>query len=115
MMNFIQLDVVDSRDIQELFDLAGKNENIDIIQGKNFSGDITTIELYISMAVNVMAVVVPLLKTLIKQNKLSSLKINGDKIELINVSEELIEKVLEQKLKISEEMTNETQAEDRLC
>ena len=97
-MNQIQLDVKNPADVQALFELADNNEDVEVIQEKNFSGDITTIELYISMAVNVVALVVPLIKTFIKQGKLSSLVINGDKIELKNVSQELIEKVIEKKL-----------------
>ena len=39
-------------------------------------------------------VVIPVIKTIIKQNKVSSLKIDGEKIEVTNVSQELIESIL---------------------
>lgn len=58
----VELEVDSLEDVHELFDLADNNENIDIITQKNFNGDVTTIELYISLAVNVIAVVVPVEK-----------------------------------------------------
>lgn len=94
----IQMEFANMDDVNPLRELADSSEDIDMIQEKNFSGDITLVELYISLAVNVVALVVPVLKTLIKQKKVSSLKIDGDKIELSNVSDELIEKVLSEKL-----------------
>ncbi len=94
----IQMELANMDDANPLFELADSSEDIDIIHEKNFSGDITVVELYISLAINVVALVVPILKTLIKQKKVSSLKIDGDKIELSNVSDELIEKVLSKKL-----------------
>lgn len=94
----IQMEFANMDDVNPLRELADSSEDIDMIQEKNFSGDITLVELYISLAVNVVAFVVPVLKTLIKQKKVSSLKIDGDKIELSNVSDELIEKVLSEKL-----------------
>ena len=96
----IQMEFANIDDANPLFELADSSGDIEIIQGKNFSGDITTVELYISLAVNIATLVVPILKALIKQKKVSSIKIDGDKIELSNVSDELIEKVLDKKLGI---------------
>ena len=94
----IQMEFTNMDDANPLLELVDSSEDIEIIQEKNFSGDITTVELYISLAVNVVTLVVPILKALIKQKKVSSIKIDGDKIELSNVSDELIEKVLNKKL-----------------
>lgn len=94
----VELEVDSLEDVHELFDLADKNENIDIITQKNFNGDVTTIELYISLAVNVIAVVVPVINALISQRRVSSLKIDGDKIEVENVTQDLIEKILNENL-----------------
>ncbi len=94
----VELEVDSLEDVHELFDLADKNENIDIITQKNFNGDVTTIELYISLAVNVIAVVVPVINALISQRRVSSVKIDGDKIEVENVTQDLIEKILNENL-----------------
>lgn len=94
----VELEVDSLEDVHELFDLADNNENIDIITQKNFNGDVTTIELYISLAVNVIAVVVPVINALISQRRVSSLKIDGDKIEVENVTQDLIEKILNENL-----------------
>lgn len=94
----VELEVDSLEDVHELFDLADNNENIDIITQKNFNGDVTTIELYISLAVNVIAVVVPVINALISQRRVSSLKIDGNKIEVENVTQDLIEKILNENL-----------------
>lgn len=97
-MHQLHMDFRKTEDAKPLFALAENNEDIEIIQEKNFSGDITTIELYISMSINVIMAVFSVIKTLIKRNKISSLKINGDKIEVNNVTQDLVEKIIEQKL-----------------
>lgn len=94
----VELEVDSLEDVHELFDLADNNENIDIITQKNFNGDVTTIELYISLAVNVIAVVVPVINALISQRRVSSLRIDGNKIEVENVTQDLIEKILNENL-----------------
>ena len=97
----IKMEFSDLDNASELFKLANSSEDIEIVQEKNFSGDITTIELYISLAINILTLVAPVLKTLIKQRKVSSMKIDGEKIELTNVSTELIEKIVDEKLGIA--------------
>lgn len=92
----VELEVGSLEDVHELFDMADNNENIDLITQKNFNGDVTTIELYISLAVNVIAVVVPVINALISQRRVSSLKIDGKKIEVENVTQDLIEKILKE-------------------
>ena len=92
----VELEVDSLEDVHELFDLADNNENIDLITQKNFSGDVTTIELYISLAVNVIAVVVPVINALISQRRVSSVKIDDNKIEVENVTQDLIEKILKE-------------------
>ena len=92
----VELEVDSFEDVPELFDLADNNENIDLITQKNFNGDVTTIELYISLAVNVIAVVVPVINALISQRRVSSLKIDDKKIEVENVTQDLIEKILKE-------------------
>lgn len=97
-MNIFKFEFENIGDANNLFELANSNENIEIIQEKNFSGDITTIELYVSMGINVIAIVVPIIKTLIKNHKISSVTIDGDKIEAKNISEELAEKIIIDKI-----------------
>lgn len=97
-MHKIEIEIDEVEYASELIRLAETNEDIDIITEKNFNGDLTTIELYISLTINVVAVLLPIIKSLIKHNKISTLKIDGQKIEINNVSQELIEKILMQKM-----------------
>lgn len=99
-MHKIEIEMDEVEYASELIRLAETNEDMDIITEKNFSGDLTTIELYISLTINVVTVLVPIIKSLIKHKKISSLKIDGQKIEVNNVSQKLIEKILKQKMEI---------------
>ena len=99
-MHKIEIEMDEVEYASELIRLAETNEDMDIITEKNFSGDLTTIELYISLTINVVTVLVPIIKSLIKHKKISSLKIDGQKIEVNNVSQELIEKILKEKMEI---------------
>lgn len=99
-MHKIEIEMDEVEYASELIRLAETNEDMDIITEKNFSGDLTTIELYISLTINVVTVLVPIIKSLIKHKKISSLKIDGQKIEVNNVSQELIEKILKGKMEI---------------
>lgn len=99
-MHKIEIEMDEVEYASELIRLAETNEDMDIITEKNFSGDLTTIELYISLTINVVTVLVPIIKSLIKHKKISSLKIDGQKIEVNNVSQELIEKILKLKMEI---------------
>ena len=103
----IEIAVTEIESAGELFKIAEEDDNIDIITEKNFNGDITTIELYISLALSTLAVIVPIIKAMIKKNKVSSLKLNGDKIEIENVSQELIEKILVEKGLLKKDELNE--------
>lgn len=97
-MNVIKIDFWEPNDASELIGIAKENEGIDTIQEKNFSGDITTLELYISLGVNVLTIIVSVINTLIQKKKISSIKINGEAIEINNVSQDMVEKVLNAKL-----------------
>lgn len=99
-MHKIEIETDEVEHVAELIKLAETNDEMDIITEKSFSGDLTTIELYISLTVNLVTVLVPIIKSLIKHKKISSLKIDDQKIEVNNVSQELIEKILKQKMEI---------------
>ena len=99
-MHKIEIEMDEVEYASELLRLAETNDEMDIITEKNFSGDLTTIELYISLTVNLVTILVPIIKSLIKHKKISSLKIDGQKIEVNNVSQELIEKILKQKMEM---------------
>ncbi len=101
-MNVIKIDLWDPNDASELIKIAKENEGIDTVQEKNFSGDITTLELYISLGVNVLTIIVSVINTLIEKKKVSSIKIDGEAVEINNVSQDLIEKVINAKLNIPE-------------
>lgn len=61
-MHKIEIEMDEVEYASELIRLAETNEDMDIITEKNFSGDLTTIELYISLTINVVTVLVPILK-----------------------------------------------------
>lgn len=92
-MHKIELTIDEIRDAKELFELADRNEDITITRGDDFIAgeDLTSIGLTISLAVNVITVIAPIIEQLIKQKKVSSIKIDGKKIEVTNVSRDLIE------------------------
>lgn len=93
-MHQIQIETLDFSVLSELESYFDNNENIDIIQGRNFSGDLTNIELYFRLATDVIVVLTPIITLLIQKKRISSIKIDGNKIELENVSHELAEEAL---------------------
>lgn len=97
-MTIINLKFEDINEAADLINLADSSEDIEIIKEKNFSGDITTVELYVTLGINIITVIVPIIKSLIDKHKVSCLKIDGETIELNNVSEQLVEKILIEKL-----------------
>ena len=97
-MHKIELEIDELEYAFELLKLAEENEDIDLITEKNFTGDLTMIELYISLSLNVITLIVPIIKALIKQKRVSSLKIDGEKIEVTNVSQDLVETILREKM-----------------
>ncbi len=94
-MNLIEIDALDSEVFNLLKKEIGDNENIDIIQGKNFSGNISNIEVYASLAVSVISTITPIVLYLINKHRISSIKIDGDKLEITNASETITKKVIE--------------------
>ena len=80
-MHKIELTIDEIRDAKELFELADRNEDITITRGDDFIAgeDLTSIGLTISLAVNVITVIAPIIEQLIKQKKVSSIKIDGKK------------------------------------
>ena len=89
----IEIELIVKGETPELFSLP--REEVTVATEKNFNGDLTTIELYISEGLNILFLIVSLIKSYIKQKKVSSLVLDKDKIELHNVSEETIMKVLD--------------------
>jgi len=94
----IKMEFNDIEDAGDILKLAEDNEEIDVIREKNFNGDITIIELYISAAINVITLTSTIINTLIKEKKISSLSIDGDKIDVKNVPTELLKSIIEKKL-----------------
>ena len=92
-MHQIQIETIYTSLFQELQNIL-QDSNIDIIQGRNFSGDLTNIEIYIPHIVTAINIVVPVVIKLIKKNRVSSVKIDGKKIELKNVSNMVAEEAL---------------------
>ena len=83
----IEIEIEEMEDIRELMQMEEENDEIDIITEKNFTGDITKIEVFIGA----LEILIPLVRSLIKNKKVSSMKLDGEKIELKNVSEELLQ------------------------
>lgn len=98
MLHQIEIAFLNQEDATEILSLAERYDEIEAIHEKNFTGDVTTIELYVSVAVNVLALVSSTVTSLIAKKKTSSVKIDGEKIEVTNVSEELIKQIVESKL-----------------
>ena len=93
-MHQIQIETLDYSVLNELRLSLGDNEDIEIIQGRDFSGDLTNIELYFRLVTDAIAVLSPIITMLIQKKRISSIKIDGDKIELVNVSHEVAEEAL---------------------
>ena len=91
----IQMVVEESEIVEKFYELAETYEELDVIEEKSFNGDLTTITLYISLTGNIIAILVPIIKTLIEQRKVSKLKMDKEKIELENVSEGLIKQLIQ--------------------
>ena len=64
-MHKIEIEVYEIECADGLFKLAENNDDIDIIKEKNFNGDITTIEVYVGLAVSIIVAVTPILKGMI--------------------------------------------------
>lgn len=105
MLHQIQLEVTKLDDAKDFFEMEKEYDGIAIIQEKSFSGDITIIELYISAAINVLTIVGITLNALIKKKKVSTLIIDGERIEIKNVSEKLIERTITSKLNQNTQQT----------
>lgn len=74
-MNIIEIDAFDSEVFHTLQKVIGDNENIDIIQGKNFSGNISNIEIYAPLVVSVISAITPIVLSLISKHRISSIKL----------------------------------------
>ena len=98
MLHQIQIEFHNPEDARDILSLAEQYDDITAIEEKSFTGDVTTIELYVSIAINVLTIVGAAVNALIAKKKVSSVKIDGDKIELNNVSEDLIKRIVERKL-----------------
>lgn len=101
MLHHIQIEFNNPDDAKEILTLAEKYDEITAIEEKSFTGNVTTIELYVSVAINILTIVGAAVNALIAKKKVSSVKIDGDKIELNNVSEDLIKRIIESKLGIN--------------
>lgn len=73
-----------------------------ILFRKRISAEILLLWSYICLGVNVITIIVSVINTLIQKKKVSSIKVNGETIEIKNVSQDLIEKVLNAKLQLTE-------------
>lgn len=97
-MHQIIIETTNRKDAEEVARMLNEIDNVDVIVGRNFSGEISTIEIYLPLITSVLVAVTPIITSLINKHKMSSIKIDGDKIELTNVSSELAEDVLKQYL-----------------
>lgn len=105
MLHQIQIEFNNPEDVRELLSLAEQYDDITAIEEKSFTGDVTTIELYVSVAINILTIVGAAVNALIAKKKVSSVMIDEDKIELNNVSEDLIKRIVERKLWLDAEMS----------
>lgn len=94
-MHLIEIETYDSEVFEILKKVTDDNENMDIIQGKNFSGNISNIEIYAPLIISVISTITPILMTLINKHRISSIKIDGDKLDISNASEKITKLVVE--------------------
>ncbi len=98
-MHQIIIETTNRKAAEEAARVLNEIDNVDVIEGRNFSGEISTIEIYLPLITSVIVAVVPIITALINKHKMSSIKIDGNKLELTNISSELAENVLRQYLK----------------
>lgn len=98
-MHQIIIETTNRKAAEEAARVLNEIDNVDVIEGRNFSGEISTIEIYLPLITSVIVAVVPIITSLINKHKMSSIKIDGNKLELTNISSELAENVLRQYLK----------------
>ena len=79
MLHQIQVEFHNPEDAREVLSLAEQYDDITAIEEKSFTGDVTTIELYVSVAINVLTIVGAAINALIAKKKGSSVKTNGEK------------------------------------
>ena len=97
-MHQIQIETFNSEVIEALKNLAKEHPNIDIIQSKNFSGDLTCIEVYLPLITATIIAITPIIIEYIKNKKISSVKIDGKKIEFENISEKTAKEFMQEYL-----------------
>lgn len=98
-MHQIIIETTNRKAAEEAARVLNEIDNVDVIEGRNFSGEISTIEIYLPLITSVIVAVVPIITSLINKHKMSSIKIDGNKLELTNISSELAENVLRQYLR----------------
>ena len=98
-MHQIIIETTNRKAAEEAARVLNEIDDVDDIEGRNFSGEISTIEIYLPLITSVIVAVVPIITALINKHKMSSIKIDGNKLELTNISSELAENVLRQYLK----------------
>ena len=79
MLYQIQIEFHNPEDAREILSLAERYEDITAIEEKSFTGDATTIELYVSVAINILTILGAAVNALIAKKKVSSVKTNGEK------------------------------------
>lgn len=90
--------LVESNDIVEFDDFMkiSLEPGIDIVHEKSFNGITNVIEIFID-AIPVIAILSPIIIEKIKKKSICKIKIDGDKIEIENISEELLKEIIENK------------------
>lgn len=94
----MSININESRIVDDLKKIAITEQDVEIIHEKNFNGTETIIEIFIN-SIPVITLLVPIIVEYIKTQKISKVKIDGDKIEIENVSEEFLKNFLEERLK----------------
>ena len=79
MLYQIQIEFHNPEDAREILSLAERYEDITAIEEKSFTGDATTIELYVSVAINILTILGAAVNALTAKKKVSSVKTNGEK------------------------------------
>ena len=106
-MVHVIFDINDEIDLNDFIQTTKIEEELEVIHEKNFNGTSMIVEVFIN-SIPAIALITPVIIAKIKKKNLSNLKIEGDKIEIDNVSEKFIKELLEKTLSNKSDKNHDT-------
>gem|GEM_PF-5228708 len=102
----ISFELASVEKLNELTEIVKCEQDIEVIYEKNFNGSSMVVEIFIN-SIPAVALITPIIIEKIRKKNLSKLEIDGDKIIVDNVSEELIKDILNKKLNLNVQIESE--------